>query len=109
MMLKNNVRRGDLFYNTWGALVLLQMNTVVVSRLFDSAEERFKNKVLLIERSSSENNLFRLYLSYIVPVFRRRQRRGNTASLATAAGKCKCSGGGGGITSYAQRNDTIGR
>ena len=107
MMLKKNVRGGSLFYNTWGALVLLQVNTVVVARLFDSAEERFENKVLLIKRSSSENELFRLYLSYIVPVIRR--RRGNTASMATVAGKCKCSGGGGGIASYARRNDTTGR
>ena len=71
MMLAKNVRRGALFYNTWEALVLLQVNTVV-SRQFDSAIERLQNKVLLIERSSSENNLLRLYLSGIVPVFPRR-------------------------------------
>ena len=71
MMLTKNVCRGALFYSTWEALVLLRVNTVV-SREFDSAVERFENKVLLIERSSSENNLLRLYLSDIVPVFPRR-------------------------------------
>ena len=70
MMLTKNERRVALFYNTWEALVLLQVNTAV-SRQFDSAVERFENKVLLIERSSSENNLLRLYLSDVVPVFPR--------------------------------------
>ena len=71
MMLTKNVCGGVLFYNTWEALVLLQVDTVV-SWKFDSAVERFENKVLLIERSSSENNLLRLYLSDIIPVFPRR-------------------------------------
>ena len=71
MMLTKTVCRRALIYNTWEVLVLLQVNTVV-SRQFDSAVERFENKVLLIEPSSSENNLRRLYLSDIVPVFLRR-------------------------------------
>ena len=50
-MLTKNVYRGALFYNTWEALVLLQVNTVV-SRQFASAAQRFKNKVLFIVRSS---------------------------------------------------------
>ena len=32
-----------------------------------------------------------------------------TATLVTAPGKCKCSDGGGGIASYAERIDTTGR
>ena len=67
MMLKKNVHRGPLFYNTWVPLVLLYVNTIV-SRCFDSPKERFGNKILLVERSSSENKIVGLYFSYIVPM-----------------------------------------
>ena len=65
-------------------------------------------KILLIERSSSENKLFGLYLSHIVHVLRRRWRRGITASSPAAAGK-HGSNGGGHVASYTPRNDTTGR
>ena len=71
MILTKDVHRRALSYNTWVSLVLLQVNTVVF-RLLGSAEERLENKVLLIERSFSESIFLSLYLSYIVPVFRRR-------------------------------------
>ena len=72
MMLTNDAHRGALFYNTWVPLVLLQVNTVVVSLQLESTEERFESNLLLIEQFILEKETFWPGFSYIVPVFRRR-------------------------------------